>query len=252
MKTQDNELIFSHGTRDHSVAIIVPLYNYAHHVVETLNSVAFQSIRDIDLIVVDDCSTDQSVDTVRQWMEHQSRKDDDQAMMLVRNRANAKLSITRNTGIAHAQADYCFMLDADNILYPRCIEKLRDALLVRTDADAAYSLLEVFEGASDIIGTGVFAKEGLIHGNFIDAMAMFRRSTLLELDGYEHMQFGWEDYDLWLRLIEADKLALHIPEILARYRQHSSSMLRTETNVNRNITFLHDFMKQRHPWLDLH
>jgi glycosyltransferase involved in cell wall biosynthesis len=172
--------------------------------------------------------------------------------MLVRNRANAKLSITRNTGIAYAQADYCFMLDADNILYPRCIEKLRLALAARADADAAYSLLEVFEGARDVIGAGVFTREGLIHGNFIDAMAMFRRKMLIELDGYEHMPHGWEDYDLWLRLIETGRIALHVPEILARYRQHGSSMLRTETNVNRNIATLHTFMQERHPWLELY
>ncbi|MDZ7894494.1 MAG: glycosyltransferase family A protein [Sphingobium sp.] len=252
MKVQDNDLIFNYGTRDHAVAIIVPLYNYAQHVTETLNSVAAQSINDIDLIVVDDCSTDHSVDVVLRWMERQSSQNSEMGMLLVRNRENAKLSITRNTGISHARADHCFMLDADNILYSRCIEKLHDALLARPDADAAYSLLEVFEGARDIIGAGVFAKEGLIHGNFIDAMAIFRRSMLLDFNGYEHMQYGWEDYDLWLRLIEADRVALHVPEILARYRQHKNSMLRTQTNVSKNITVLHDFMKRRHPWLDLH
>lgn len=252
MKVQDHDLIFDYGTRDHAVAIIVPLYNYAQHVEETLNSVATQSIADIDLIVIDDCSTDQSADVAKRWMERQSIQNSKMGMLLARNRANAKLSITRNTGISHARADYCFMLDADNILYPRCIEKLHNALRIRPDADAAYSLLEVFEGARDIIGAGVFAKEGLIHGNFIDAMALFRRSMLLDFDGYEHMQYGWEDYDLWLRMIAADRIALHVPEILARYRQHSNSMLRTETNVNKNITSLHQIMKRRHPWLDLH
>lgn len=252
MKTQDNEIIFSHGTRDHAVAVIIPLYNYADHVLETLNSVVTQSTQDIDLIVVDDCSTDRSLDVVQGWMKNQSRQDSEMGMLLVRNRANAKLSITRNTGISHARADYCFMLDADNIVYRRCIEKLYGALQARPDADAVYSLLEVFEGAEEIIGAGVFAEEGLVHGNFIDAMAMFRRDMLLDFDGYEHMQHGWEDYDLWLRMIEAGRIALHIPEILARYRQHGNSMLRTETNVNKNITFLHDFMKKRHPWLDLH
>lgn len=250
MMTQETDLVFERGARDNSVSIIIPLYNYAHHVVETLNSVSAQTINDITLIVVDDCSTDNSVDTVRQWM--QRARHSQMGMMMVRNRANAKLSITRNTGIALSRSDYCFMLDADNILYPRCIEKHVDALAARPDADAAYSLLEVFEGQADVIGAGVFTKDGLKHGNFIDAMALFRRSMLLAMDGYENIRYGWEDYDLWLRMVKEDKVALHIPEILARYRQHNSSMLRTETNINNNIKFLHDFMKKRHEWLDLH
>lgn len=250
MMTQETDLVFERGARDNSVSIIIPLYNYAHHVVETLNSVSAQTSDEITVIVVDDCSTDNSVDTVRQWM--QGARHSQMGMVLARNRANAKLSITRNTGIALSRSDYCFMLDADNILYPRCIEKHVDALGARPDADAAYSLLEVFEGQADVIGAGVFTRDGLRHGNFIDAMALFRRSMLLAMDGYENIRYGWEDYDLWLRMVKEDKIALHIPEILARYRQHNSSMLRTETNINNNIKFLHDLMKKRHEWLELH
>ncbi|RJG50723.1 glycosyltransferase [Sphingobium terrigena] len=249
MQTQGSDHVFERGARDNRVSIIVPLFNYAHHVVETLDSVLAQSTDDISLIVVDDCSTDNSVDTVHGWMQHQRRSR--KGMLLVRNRANAKLSITRNTGIALSRSDYCFMLDADNILYPRCIEKHVEALTARPDADAAYSLLEVFEGQADVIGAGVFTKDGLKHGNFIDAMALFRRSMLLAMDGYENIRYGWEDYDLWLRMVNEDRIALHLPEILARYRQHNSSMLRTETNVNKNIHFLHDLMKKRHDWLEL-
>lgn len=249
MLTQESDFVFERGARNNRVSIIIPLYNYAHHVVETLDSVLAQSMDDISLIVVDDCSTDNSVDTVRQWMQRQRRRR--MGMVLVRNRANARLSITRNTGIALSRSDYCFMLDADNILYPRCIEKHVEALAARPDADAAYSLLEVFEGQADVIGAGVFTRDGLRHGNFIDAMALFRRSMLLAMDGYENIRYGWEDYDLWLRMVQEDRIALHLPEILARYRQHNSSMLRTETNINQNIQFLHDFMKKRHDWLEL-
>lgn len=250
MITQETDPIFKRGALNNNVSIIVPLYNYAHHVVETLDSVAVQSTKDITLIVVDDCSTDNSVDTVHQWMQRQPKNR--MGMMLARNRSNAKLSITRNTGIDLSRSNYCFMLDADNILYPRCIEKHVAALVARPDADAAYSLLEVFEGQADVIGAGVFTKDGLKHGNFIDAMAMFRRSMLLAMEGYENIRYGWEDYDLWLRMVKEDKIALHIPEILARYRQHNSSMLRTETNINKNIQLLHETMKKRHEWLDLH
>lgn len=249
MVTQDCDIIYDSRKNNSKVSVIIPLYNYQNYITETITSVIGQTFSDISLVVVDDCSTDNSVDVVEKWMKyHESRNI---GMTLARNMKNAKLSITRNTGIYISRSEYCFMLDADNIIYPRCIEKHVSALLDRPAAGAAYSLLEVFGGASDIIGAGVFTKDGLKRGNFIDAMAMFRRSMLLEMGGYEHIPYGWEDYDLWLRMLDADQIAIHIPEILARYRQHDSSMLRTETNVDKNIGKLHTIMKERHPWLEI-
>ena len=249
MKVQDTELLFERQNRLSKTTIIIPLYNYAQHIKQALQSAAEQSTDDVMILVVDDCSTDNSVETVLNWMK---RRTGPKGLTLLRNRKNARLSITRNTGISYCRSEFCFMLDADNMIYPRCVEKHVQALEARPDADAAYSLIEVFEGKKDVIGAGVFIKEGLVHGNFIDAMALFRRRTLLSMNGYEDLQHGWEDYELWLRMIELGKVALHVPEILSRYRQHKSSMLRTQTNRGNNIVELHAYMKERFPWLDLH
>lgn len=248
MPIQDAEVLFESGDRQARTTIVIPLYNYAHHIEQALQSAAAQSTDDIMILVVDDCSTDQSVEVALNWMKKQRGR---KGMTLLRNSSNARLSITRNTGIEFSQSEYCFMLDADNIIYPRCIEKHVETLAARPDADAAYSLIEIFEGARDVIGAGVFIREALVHGNFIDAMAMFRRSALISMNGYEDIRHGWEDYDLWLRMINQNRIAIHIPEILSRYRQHRSSMLRTQTNRDDNIVELHAYMKKKHPWLDL-
>ena len=249
MVVQDAEMLFERGNRQAQTTVVIPLYNYAHHIVETLQSAAKQTTDDVMILVVDDCSTDSSVETVLEWMKKQTIK---KGMTLLRNKENARLPITRNTAINYCRSEFCFMLDADNIIYPRCIEKHVQALNGRPDADAAYSLIEVFEGRSDVVGAGVFIKEGLLHGNFIDAMAIFRRSVLTSLNGYENLRHGWEDYELWLRMIEKNKITIHIPEILSRYRQHKNSMLRSETNKAENISELHKYLKKRYSWLDLH
>ena len=245
--TQETDLIYTSGEMRRTVSILVPLYNYEHHIVETLNSVASQSIGEIALIVVDDRSTDGSLTTVNEWM---SQYRGDISMALHRNRTNSKLSITRNTAISFSESEYCFMLDADNLLYPRCVEKHLEALSSRPDADAAYSLLEVFEGNINLIGAGVFSVETLRRGNFIDAMALFRRAVLIALNGYRNIPHGWEDYDLWLRLLEEKSLALHIPNVLGRYRQHDNSMLRTQTNVKKNFAETWAVMSTLHPWIE--
>lgn len=249
MIKQEYSVIYASAESPKKVSVIIPLYNYAHHIIETLESVKSQTFKDIQVVVIDDCSTDESLSVTKTWMEDNSLH---LQSFLIQNRTNSRLSITRNTGISFAKSEYCFMLDADNIIFPRCIEKHVSALDNRLDAVAAYSLIEVFEGSVDVIGTGVFIEDGLRHGNFIDAMAMFRRSALIELDGYENMRHGWEDYDLWLRIMESNNIAIHIPDILSRYRQHNTSMLRTETNISKNIKDLHEYMKKRHPWLELH
>lgn len=250
MITQEAHKMFVGNVFGRKVSVIIPLYNYEDYIMDTLNSVATQTYRDLAVIVVDDCSTDRSAHFVENWMRDHSESDI--GFGLWRNANNSKLAVTRNTGISLTSSDYCFFLDADNTLFPRCIEKHVEALETRPDASAAYSLIEVFGGQCGIMGAGVFDRKALSHGNFIDAMAMFRRSALQSLGGFEHIEHGWEDYDVWLRLCEMGQVAIHIPEILSRYREHPASMLRTDTNLPEHINKLHAEMKRRHPWLDLH
>jgi len=261
MITQAAETVFEHSTGfrsktgGHQVAVVIALYNYARYIEETLDSVAAQTMRDVTVVVVNDCSTDNSLEVAEKWM-HRNR-DCGMGLLLLSHEQNAGASIARNTGIASTgsvdgtgEPEFCFLLDADNLLYPRCIEKHVAALNARPDAAAAYSLIEVFEGDRDLFGAGVFTKEGLIHGNFIDLMALYRRSALTGLSGFEKIRHGWEDYDLWLRMLESGQTALHIPEITSRYRHHRASITRTEQHPA-NAGYLHAEITRRHPWLDL-
>jgi glycosyltransferase involved in cell wall biosynthesis len=247
--TQSAETVFQSGLIGHRVSVVVALYNYERYIAETLDSVAAQTARDVTIIVIDDCSSDRSLQAAAEWMRE--NQNSGLGMLLLSHRENAGAAIARNTGIAAAHSEFCFVLDADNLLYPRCIEKHVAALDARPDAVAAYSLIEVFEGDRELFGAGVFVEEGLINGNFIDVMALYRRSELLDLKGFEKIKHGWEDYDLWLRILESDAVALHIPEITARYRHHGSSITRTEQNST-SVLDLHKEMLRRHPQLKLH
>jgi glycosyltransferase involved in cell wall biosynthesis len=247
--TQDAEMVFRKGSLEPKVTIIIALYNYERHIAEALDSVAAQTAKDCAIVVVNDCSTDRSLQAAEEWMRQDRHSG--LGMLLLSHRQNAGAAIARNTGIMSSRSEFCFILDADNILYPRCIEKHLVALDGRPDACAAYGLIEVFDGEQDLFGTGVFAEEGLINGNFIDVMALYRRKKLLDLNGFEKIKHGWEDYDLWLRILEGEGIALHIPEITARYRHHRSSITRTEQNSG-SILELHKEMLRRHPQLKLH
>ena len=249
MIVQETETLFRHGSSWAPVCVVVPLYNYEKYIAQTLQSVASQDLIDVSLIVVDDCSKDSSADIVKSWLEQ--NKDRFATAVLARNITNAGLSITRNTGISLAESDYVFFLDADNLLYPRCLGRHLQAVEQSAGAEGAYSLLEMFEGERGIMGTEVFHRSRLKYGNHIDAMALIRREFLLKVGGYHDIKFGWEDFDLWLRMCEADEFLVQIPEMLGRYRVHHQSMLRTTTNVGKNHIALRENITSLHPWLDL-
>ena len=249
MIVQESEIFFDQGCDWSEVCVVIPLHNYEDYIIETLNSILLQSIPDLSLVVVDDYSTDGSNVVVGHWMKQFASRF--RRCVLLRNRQNAKLAITRNTGADFSKSELLFFVDADNLLYPSCLQRHQDVLHASPDAKAAYSLIEVFDADAGIMGAGVFSKSRFKYGNHIDAMAMLRRNFLLSISGYRDIKFGWEDYDLWLRMCEHDEFAIQIPQILSRYRVHRKSMLRTVTNVNNNHIKLRDHMMALHPWLEL-
>ena len=248
MKIQETDTVFSAGNRWPDVSVIIPLYNYEKYICEALDSVAAQTVDEIGLVVVDDHSRDQSGAAVAEWM--QSNAERFTQCLLVRNRANAGLSITRNTGTQLTASPFLFFLDADNHIYPRCLAMLREALSA-SDAAFAYTLLEVFDADCGVMGSEVFERDRLKYGNYIDAMVMLRKDRLLRYDGYREMKHGWEDYELWLRICEAGEFGLQVPEILGRYRVHAASMIRTVTSAEKNYIELRKTMLKLHPWIEI-
>lgn len=248
MIIQETDIVFAKDGDWPSVSVVIPLYNYDRYITEALDCVAGQTLNQVGLVVIDDCSKDTSLQVVESWMC--SNADRFSSAMLTTNQTNAGLAITRNTGASLTTSPFLFYLDADNQIYPRCLASLYEALAT-SSAAFAYSMLEVFDGESGLMGTEVFDRNRLKHGNYIDAMALVRRDSLLDQDGYNNIEHGWEDYDLWLRFCEDGEFGLHVPEILGRYRVHQQSMIRTVTSVEENYRELRNNMVERHPWIEI-
>jgi glycosyltransferase involved in cell wall biosynthesis len=226
------------------VSVIVTLYNYAAYIEGALNSVFRQTHSNLELIVVNDYSRDHSESVARAWME--GHADRFTRVKLLSNVDNYGLSVSRNVAFENAAKDFVFVLDADNEIYPRAIERLLSAC-ISANAGAAYSQLEYFDEQSDIGIAYCWDPERLAHGNYIDAMALVRKSTWAAVGGYDVQDFGWEDYDLWCKFVEQGFAAVFVPQILCRYRVHGASMKRAETNPN--SSGLIGQMVLKHPWL---
>jgi glycosyltransferase involved in cell wall biosynthesis len=204
------------------IAVVIPLYNYAHTIAEALASVVKQDFERLSVIVVDDCSKDQGAQAAATFLEeHASRFT---RARVVRHHRNQGPSMARNTGIACTGEPYLFMLDPDNRLRRPALSRLMQALN-HCGAAFAYSQLRLF-GEEDGIGIAdTWQPAQLALDNYIDAMALIRREALLAAGGYAVLaeDVSWEDYDLWCRFAGMGYEGVFVPELLCDYRVHRTS-----------------------------
>lgn len=233
--------------------VCISLYNYDHTIVRALDSARNQENVEIDLIVVDDKSTDSGAETVRTWID--LNREYFCRISLISHEHNGGLASARNTAFSVAQTEWCFVLDADNVLHPsaveQCLKLTRSApeklavihplIEIRSDEDPAYS--------DELISEQSWQRSRFIHANHVDAMALVRRSAWEKVGGYQHLPYGWEDYDFWCSLITNGFFGILCPQILAAYYKHNRSMLRTHTQ--RSIRETSRILQKRHPWLQL-
>ncbi len=248
----DSELLFSHDRLGSAeVTVVMTSYNYEWHILEALDSVRAQSLEALDLAVVDDGSTDQSVPLVIEWAKrHQDRFN---RIRILRTRHNAGLGGARNVVFDAAETPWLMALDSDNRLLPDACATLLEALRQVPQAAFAYPQIRQFGGAELVMGEAAFEPGRLRSGNYIDAMAMVAKWAWAAAGGYyvRRDAMGWEDFDLWLNLVELGQFGIKVPGIMAEYRVHAGSMVNAITEQSENKRAMVRLVEQRHPWLRL-
>ena len=220
------------------VSVTISLFNYEKQIPECLDSVAAQTLGPIELIVVDDCSTDGSARVVTYWLEENGPRFT--RFRLLRQPRNRGLARARNTAVARADAPFVFVLDADNILYPPCLDRLYAALQM-SDASFAYCYAESFGEKTGLVNLKPWNPSWFSDNNQIDAMVLMRQSVWEQVGGYstDMPVMGWEDFDMWFKIARLRGWGIQVPEILTRYRVHSTSMLNAVTNPSADVLWAH-------------
>jgi len=232
------------------ITIVITLFNYSKYIQECLDSLSQSDIYNlpdnIEILVVDDCSTDNSASIVEQYLDNS-----DLPICLVKKWFNTGLADARNVGLELARSPYVFILDADNWIYPHCLIVLYDKIKSNKYA-AVYGEISQFDNETrkelNRISCHEWDVNQLVKNPYIDAMAMFNRDALLKVGGYstdliEYGWFGWDDYDVWLKLAQANYSCQFIPKVLSAYRVHSTSMINTTNKYALNLAkyFCHKF-----------
>ena len=235
-----------------TVSVIVPAYNAAAFIQRTLDSALDQTHRDLEIIVVDDGSTDGTAEIV----EGVARRD---ARVRLFRQANGGVSRARNTGLAQARGVYIAPLDADDLWHPTKIEKqLRCIDGASSRTGVVYSYFAVIDEDDQIIQPRRIypAPTGHVYpqmtvGNIVGnaSAPLIRRSLAEGIGGYdEDFREGCEDLDFYLRLAEVCEYEL-VPEFIVGYRRSRHSMSMNIGKMERAVAQLTRKMLMRHPGL---
>ena len=164
---------------------------------------------------------------------------------------NHGLAHSRNTLVEHARGEYLFILNPTGGIYPSTLQRLVTALDADPQSLFSYSMVAVFDEDRPVklLSSLPWEPERLKNDNWIDGIALIRRTRLLELGCYstDPRLAGWEDYDLWCKLAEAQGHGAHVPQVLAWHRQAPGST--AAHNENDTASATRALMRERFPRL---
>lgn len=193
------------------ISVIIPVFNMEQYLAEAIESVLDQDVQG-ELIVVDDGSTDGSLEIARKYP------------VRVISQVNKGLASARNTGIMNAQGDWCLFLDADDKLAKSGLDKIVEA--INPEVDIVSGSFKTFGTSNqEIILMPDPKLEDFRTGNRIGSSSAVRRLALLAVGGFSpRMVEGWEDLHLWTNLLTKGSKIITIPEIVWLYRTKENSM----------------------------
>lgn len=228
-------------------SVVMAAFNARRTVRAAIESVLAQTISDLELIVVDDGSTDGTADAV-------ARVDDPRVRYVAQ--PNRGPAAARNTGIAQARGEYVVFLDSDDLFLPSYLERSEAALRATPGAGFAYGDAYVFDDLTGKVrrrsamarnrppdpppaDREAFLLE-LLGRNFIYVAVTVPREVLARLGGFDESLKGPEDYELWLRILLHGYRAAWIPGRPALYRKHGSQLSNNLVTMTRNLVAVYD------------
>lgn len=214
---------------NNKVSIIVPCYNQAEYLSETLDSVLAQTYSNWECVIVDDGSNDNSREISQKYVNKDCR-------FKYIYQENQGPSVARNNGIRHSDGYYILPLDADDLIADTYVEKALDVFERMPDMKLVYCQAKMFGERNEFWDLPEYEYQEIIWGNMIFCTAMFSRHDFDKAGGYNpNMKDGLEDWDFWLSFLSPDDKVFRINEILFFYRIKSLSRNGKAINVEQNL-----------------
>lgn len=201
------------------VSIVLPTYNGAKYIKDSIQSIIEQTYTDWELIVIDDCSIDSTNIIVSEFVKKDKR------IKLFKNKKNMRLPASLNIGFSKAKGEYFTWTSDDNLYKPYAIEQLLKALQENTNIGLVFSRMENIDANGKSKGLSYPPKDikELHYHNIVGASFMYTRTVYDKIGDYDTNKFLMEDYDYWLRISRIYTLK-YLPDVLYQYRQHENSL----------------------------
>lgn len=196
------------------VSIIIPCYNQEKYISDAIMSAENQTYKDIEIVFIDDCSTDGSLEVANELKKKYTN------IVVLKNETNLGVVDSRNKAIDVAKGFYILPLDGDDTIEPTYIEKAVKVFDENPDVGFVYCKARKFGAVNEDWNLPKFNKESFIFGNCIVNSSLFRKSDFIKLGKYKSYMYSWtEDYDLWMSFVEAGLLPYRIDKILYNHRE---------------------------------
>jgi glycosyltransferase involved in cell wall biosynthesis len=224
------------------VSVIVPCFEQGHYLAQCLDSVHSQTYPNVEVIVVDDASSEQETVELMEKLEH------DPDVTVVKLAENMGPSAARNVGLAHARGRYVLPVDADNLLLPDAIKQLVDQLQGAGERIGfVYPNLQYFGNRKDYFEAPAYNLFALLNGNFCDTSSLVDRTMFDAGVRYaDDIRLGHEDWDFALQLGARKVYGEPARTRTLLYRKYGFS--RSDT-VEYGAEAFHSVIKDRHPRL---
>lgn len=222
------------------ISVIVPCYNQAEYLAETLQSVLDQEYQHWECIIVNDGSPDNTEDIAEQWVNKDSR-------FKYFKKENGGLSNARNFGIKQASGIYILPLDSDDKIGTQYISEAIDVFDKNPETKVVYSNLILFGSKNLELNLPPFTYKDLLTENRIFCSGIYSKSDYMKTSGYNpNMVGGLEDWDFWLQLIKEGDIVVKLEKFHFYYRIKDISML-SSLNKEKNERLLLQIFKNHVP-----
>ena len=209
------------------VTVLLAVHNGAATLAASVASILRQTHRELELLVIDDGSTDETGAVLRQVADPRLR--------VLKNERNLGLTRSLNRGLEEARGEWIARLDADDLCDSRRLEKQRAFLAAHPDVallgSSAWRMNDAgrVTGANDLpVSHEAIRWAAVWDSPFLHPAVIFRRSVVRDLGGYDERYAIAQDYDLWTRLAARHRVA-NLPERLVFMREHPASMTRAQS-----------------------
>lgn len=209
------------------VSVIIPFYNQGRFLVDSVGSALRQTIQDIEIILIDDGSSEDPVPILAEF-------ESDSRLKIIRQN-NGGVAKARNLGIQQSKGEFLHFLDADDWIAPNMLEELVNEFKSYPEAGLSYcdlfrvdSIGNAYDNytikSSRRILSGNILGSLLLGGYFPPVTVLVRAETLLDVGYFDEALDGCCDWDLWIRICASGYLAQFNHSRLAYYRLHNQSM----------------------------